>query len=336
MIRTAECVTPKHPDKMCDRISDAILDECLRQDPESRTAIEVMGGHGQIVIMGELATKAKFGAAFLNEVVTRIVGHSGMTIQNNLVKQSPFISKGVESGGAGDQGIMVGYACTETPELMPREVMLARSLCQFIYSYYPYDGKTQVTLNDQTIITIVASFQNVDRGTLFSVVELWLYNNKLENSNEAIKVLVNPAGDWSQGGFDADTGLTGRKIVVDNYGPRIPIGGGAFSGKDGTKVDRSAAYMARLIAVDYLYSHRAKEVFVYLSYAIGKSMPMQGTAIVDGKEISLLHSTYNLTPNAIIDFLKLKTPGFEKTAEWGHCGNYFPWDKAIKTYARNS
>ena len=318
MIRTAECVTPKHPDKICDRISDAILDECLKQDPNSRVAVETMGGHGEVNINGEITSNADLD---IPSIVERIVGKK-VEVRYNIVHQSNFIAQGVDNGGAGDQGIMVGYACNENPEYIPHELYLARDLCKSIYSYFPYDGKTQVTLEDGKIKTIVASFQNASSEQLEQVVVEWLQYN-----TDGIEIHLNPAGDWNVGGFDADAGVTGRKLVVDNYGPRVPIGGGAFSGKDSSKVDRSAAYMARKIAVDYLKNNDAEEVYVYLAYAIGYDKPVQSTVVVDGKEFKIRFNShdYDLTPNGIIKTLGLQEPKFEKTAEWGHMGTEQTW-----------
>jgi len=315
MIRTAECITPKHPDKICDRVSDAILDACLEQDPNTRAAIETMGGHGIITITGELTTNAYVD---IPSVVKRVYGKE-IGVQTNIVKQSNFIAQGVDTGGAGDQGIMVGYACNENDEYIPHELYLARDLCKSIYSYFPYDGKTQVTTDDGKIKTIVASFQNSTKEKLKEVVDEWL-----QYHTDDVEIHINPAGDWDMGGFDADAGVTGRKLVVDNYGPRVPIGGGAFSGKDSSKVDRSAAYMARKIAVDFLKQSKAKEVYVYLAYAIGYDKPVQATAIVDGIEI-MVNDIYDLSPNGIIKTLELQKPKFEKTAEWGHMGTGQSW-----------
>ena len=315
MIRTAECITPKHPDKICDRISDAILDACLEQDPNTRAAIETMGGHGIITITGELTTNAYVD---IPSVVKKVYGDE-IGVQTNIVKQSNFIAQGVDTGGAGDQGIMVGYACNENDEYIPHELYLARDLCKSIYSYFPYDGKTQVTTDDGKIKTIVASFQNSTKEKLKEVVDEWL-----QYHTDGVEIHINPAGDWDMGGFDADAGVTGRKLVVDNYGPRVPIGGGAFSGKDSSKVDRSAAYMARRIAVDFLKQSKAKEVYVYLAYAIGYDKPVQATAIVDGIEI-MVNDIYDLSPNGIIKTLELQKPKFEKTAEWGHMGTGQSW-----------
>lgn len=312
--RTAECVTPGHPDKICDIISDTILDACLEQDPDSRVAIETMGGHGKVFVSGEITTNADIGP--IKYLVKNVCGIDNVT--TNIVKQSNEIANGVDTGGAGDQGIMVGYACNENEALIPHELYLARKLAKHIYSQHPFDGKTQITLVDGVVDTIVASFQNVSTEELNDIVITWL-------GYQPNNLHCNPAGDWNQGGFDADAGVTGRKLVVDNYGPRVPIGGGAFSGKDATKVDRSGAYAARYIAVDQLHINNAKEVYVYLAYAIGKAEPVQATAIIDGVEVDVTNQ-YDLTPNSITEMFELKTPGFAKTAKWGAFGNKFCWD----------
>ena len=319
MIRTAECITPKHPDKICDRISDAILDKCLSQDPLSRVAVETCGGHGKVFVTGEVTTNAHIGS--IEDIVNRVCGEK-MEVTTNIVKQSNFIAQGVDTGGAGDQGIMVGYACNENDEYIPQELYLARDLCKKVYESYPFDGKTQITLDDGVIKSIVCSFQNAPKKELEKLINEWLDYHQFQEYD--IEIHCNPAGDWTMGGFDADAGVTGRKLVVDNYGPRVPIGGGAFSGKDSSKVDRSAAYMARKIAVDYLEKHDAMEVYVYLAYAIGHPQPVQATAIVDGSEI-VLNGEYDLSPKGIIETLKLKEPKFEKTAEWGHMGTGQIW-----------
>ncbi len=319
MIRTAECVSPMHPDKICDRIADAILDAALKEDPHTRSAIEVMGGHGIITITGEMSTQAYVN---VRDIVNRIIRQK-IGVQANIVRQSPEISRGVEVGGAGDQGIMVGYACNENEALIPQELYLARSLCRHIYNEYPYDGKTQITLDDERRLTaVVASFQNTEQETLFDLTKEWAVDNKLRLPENAL--FFNPAGDWEIGGFEADTGVTGRKLIIDNYGPRIPIGGGAYSGKDATKVDRSAAYMARKIAVDLLHKNKANEVLVYLAYAIGVVQPVMAVASIDGNQEAI--EGYDLSPQGIIDFLELDRPVFEKTAEWGHYGNGNKWE----------
>lgn len=321
--KTAESVSPKHPDKICDQISDAILDTYLTNDPLSRTAIEVVGGHGKIYITGEVNSKSP--KINLRPIVKRLA--CNVEIIENISIQSPNISSGVDNGGAGDQGIMIGYATNETPELLPLEYVLANKLNKAIFEKYPYDGKTQITIKDKKIISIVASFQNVSQDTLKQQVIGWLHNEPLAKFDDKnINLFINPAGDWKIGGFDADSGLTGRKLVIDNYGPQIPIGGGAFSGKDATKVDRSAAYMARKIAVDYLKKYNAKEVFVRLAYAIGYDQPLEATATVDGKRMVI--SGYDLSPNGIINFLDLRRPIFEATARYGHFNSQdFIWNK---------
>ena len=346
--RTAESVSPKHPDKLCDQISDAILDAYLEQDPNARVAAETCGGHGVVFVTGEITSTAE--NIDIEKIVHRIAGEN-LEVHTKIVKQSPEIAQGVDTGGAGDQGIMIGYACDETPEMLPKEVVLARRLNQFIYEKYPYDGKTQVTLApDGSVNSIVASFQNVPQSDLKARVEEFCKNygssgEALRSSSEdhklgrtalsvseeddaelrQIRLHINPAGDWNQGGFDADTGLTGRKLIVDNYGPRIAIGGGAYSGKDPSKVDRSAAYMARKIAVDYLKKRGAHEVLVRLAYAIGYAEPLEKTVIIDGVPEEI--EGYDLTPNGIINFLNLKRPIYEQTARYGHYGEGFDWDK---------
>ncbi len=324
--KTAESVSPKHPDKLCDQISDAILDAYLTDDPNARVAVETMGGHGKVFVVGEVSSKSHPDIA---PIVQRIAGDVELEVR--LVKQSPEIARGVDEGGAGDQGIMVGYACNDTPELVPLELALARSLNQYLFERWPFDGKTQVTLSDNEIVSIVASFQHAAHADLEAAVKEWAktqqyvnpYFVKYRNDNPTLH--INPAGDWQVGGFDADTGLTGRKLVVDNYGPRIPIGGGAFSGKDPSKVDRSAAYMARKIAVDYVKRFQANEVYVYLAYAIGYNQPVQATVLVDGVQKQI--EGYDLSPNGIIDYLNLKRPIYEQTARYGHFGHRdFTWE----------
>ncbi len=310
-IKTAECVSPKHPDKICDIIADSLLDAYLTIDKNSRTAIEVMGGHKLITINGEVTS---LGKPDLESIVRGIVGDD-YTVQINIVAQSPEIARGVDIGGAGDQGIMKGYATAETKSMMPLEYELARNLCQEIYKVYPFDGKTQVTLIDGKVSAVVASFQHAPTEALTTLVK------SIINSEY---YFINPAGEWNQGGFDADTGLSGRKLIVDNYGPEIPIGGGSFSGKDYTKVDRSGAYMARKIAVDFIHSG-AQEVFVKLAYAIGIPEPVMAVAIVDGKEIPI--TNYNLTPRGIRELLKLDEVTYADTATWGHFGRGCRWDK---------
>ena len=324
IFRTAESVSPRHPDKLCDQISDAILDAYLANDANARVAIETVGGHGKVFITGEVSSISHPEIA---PIVGRIAGDVELTV--HLAKQSPEIASGVDTGGAGDQGIMTGYATSETLELLPLEVVLARKLNQRLYKQWPYDGKTQVTLSGSEIVAVVASFQHAKQAELRSAVEKWLdaveRGYSLQTTNTVIH--ANPAGDWQQGGFDADAGLTGRKLVVDNYGPRTPIGGGCFSGKDPSKVDRSAAYMARYIAIDYLKKFEAREVYVYLAYAIGYDQPLEATAVVDGKEYIV--NGYDLSPSGITSYLDLQRPQYEQTARYGHFGHSeFSWEVA--------
>ncbi|HNW71832.1 MAG TPA: methionine adenosyltransferase domain-containing protein [Candidatus Paceibacterota bacterium] len=312
-IKTAEFVSPGHPDKICDFIADSILDAYLEKDKESRVAIEVMGGHNLIVINGEVTSNA---SPDLESLVKNIIGMDFKVIIN-LSKQSSDIARGVDIGGAGDQGIMKGYATTETVSMMPREYELARNLCQKVYEKYPHDGKVQVTLNGDVVETVIVSFQNSKNEDLLPLVQ---------NIIKANEYLINPAGEWTIGSFDSDTGLSGRKLVIDNYGPELPIGGGSFSGKDYTKVDRSGAYMARKIAVDFIKKGIAKEVFVKLAYAIGKPEPVMAVAVLDGKEIKI--EGYDLTPKGIKETLNLENTKFADTARWGHFGRSdFSWEK---------
>ena len=318
--RTAESVSPKHPDKLCDQISDAILDAYLAVDPNVRVAAETCGGHGVVFVTGEITSTAQ--DIDIPAIVKRIAGPD-VEIHTKIVQQSPEIAQGVDTGGAGDQGIMIGYACDETPEMLPLEVVLSRRLNQFIYDQKAYDGKTQITIApDGSIDSIVASFQNVSHDELEKMVQDFIKEYDLKGK---LELHINPAGDWHQGGFDADTGLTGRKLIVDNYGPRVAIGGGCYSGKDPSKVDRSAAYMARKIAVDYLKKRQAHEVLVRLAYAIGYAEPLEKTVIIDGEPEEI--EGYDLTPNGIIKFLDLRRPIYEKTARYGHYGEGFDWDK---------
>lgn len=318
--RTAESVSPKHPDKLCDQISDAILDAYLSKDPTARVAVETVGGHGKVFIVGEVTSRATVA---IERIVERLA--PGNEVEVRIVAQSPEIAHGVDTGGAGDQGIMVGYACDETPELLPLEVVLSRQLNQYLFEKWPHDGKTQVTLRDGKVVSIVASFQHAKTTELKQAVIAWLNSlpSTLYNLQSTF-LHINPAGDWDQGGFDADTGLTGRKLVVDNYGPRIPIGGGCFSGKDPSKVDRSAAYAARRIAVEYLRKRKAKEVFCHLAYAIGYDQPLEATVTIDGVQEPV--TGYSLSPNGIIQWLDLRKPQYEQTARYGHFGHNFPWE----------
>lgn len=323
--KTAESVSPCHPDKVCDRISDALLDAHLTQDPAARVAIDVAGGHGKVFVTGEVTSRAT--DIDVADIVKRIAGE--VEVIEHIAAQSSEIAQGVDTGGAGDQGIMVGYATNETKEHLPLEVVLSRGLNQYLYEKWPYDGKTQVTTKDGHVVSIVASFQHAPKTELENAVREWIeQESRAVVDDNTLELHVNPAGDWDQGGFDADAGLTGRKLVVDNYGPRIPIGGGAFSGKDPSKVDRSAAYMARKIALDYLKARDAHEVYVYLAYAIGYDQALEATVVIDG--VSEQVSGYDLSPRGIVKFLDLKRPIYEKTAEYGHFGHSgFSWEAQV-------
>ncbi len=326
MIHTAESVTLAHPDKVCDQISDAILDACLAQDPYARVAVETVGGHGLITITGEVTTSASVDFRKIAGEVYRDCGYTtpvGITV--NIVSQSPEIAHGVDRAGAGDQGIMVGYATDETPELMPLPVVLSRALTRAMGRH---DGKSQVTVENGRVTRVLTSL--CESGDMSDVaLEEAVAREIVPRLADGLSLqeawMRNPNGSWSIGGFDADTGLTGRKIAVDTYGPTIPVGGGAFSGKDATKVDRSAAYMARKIACGYLRARGAREVFVHLAYAIGVAEPVMAVATVDGVQEKIVG--YDLTPRGIIEALDLRRPQFRETAKYGHFGNGFLWDR---------
>ncbi len=333
-LRTAEFVSPKHPDKICDYIADSILDNYLAQDPHSRVAVEVMGGHGLITLNGEVTSSANIDCT---QIVQSIVGPDYKVI-TNIAKQSPEIARGVDVGGAGDQGIMVGFASSSTPNFVPLEYELARSLCQQIFKVYPYDGKVQVTVDvggggTSQVKCVVASFQNSKSSDLEALVRSLI---------TADKYLINPAGEWQQGGFDADSGLSGRKLVVDAYGPSVAIGGGSFSGKDATKVDRSGAYYARKVAVDLLTksaqtqltrtqssrNQPTREVLIKIAYAIGISEPVMAVAYIDGVEHDI-STQYDFSPQTICQLLNLDQPQFSQLSQWGHFGRKNIWDKGF-------
>ncbi len=292
-------------------------DPVLQLDPSARVAVEVMGGHGLITLNGEVTSSSTIDCT---SIVKQIVGPDYKVI-TNIAQQSPEIARGVDVGGAGDQGIMVGYATSSTPNFVPVEYELARSLCQDVYKVYPYDGKVQVTVDFASakpkVKCVVASFQNSNSSELEELVRSLIV---------ADKYLINPAGEWRQGGFDADSGLSGRKLVVDAYGPHVPIGGGSFSGKDYTKVDRSAAYYARKVAVDLFSKHNAVEVIVKIAYAIGIADPVMAVAYVDGNPQDISH-LYDFSPKAIYDILDLTKPQYAQLSQWGHFGHGNIWDK---------
>jgi len=340
---TVESVSSGHPDKICDQISDAILDECLRQDPNSRVAAECFGGHGLLVIGGEITTTAEIDAEKIARKVYKEIGYTDeLEIITRLVKQSPDIAVGVDTGGAGDQGIMYGYATNETEEYLPRAVALVHKLTKGMEDLrksgeLPFllpDAKAQITIEDNKIKTVLISTQHIKdvsqgeikKGLIEKLIVPVIGNGDYE-------IMVNPTGIFSQGGFEADTGLTGRKIMVDTYGGLIPHGGGAFSGKDASKVDRSAAYMARFVAKNIVAQGLAKECLVSVAYAIGHEYPLMVSALDEnGKDISnLIEGKYDFRPRAIVERLGLKRPIFQATAAYGHFGrDLFPWEEIVK------
>lgn len=342
---TVESVTSGHPDKVCDQISDAILDACLASDPTSRVAVETFGGHGLLVIGGEVTTRADIDYEALARETYEKIGYSHeLKILVNIVQQSPDIAQGVEAGGAGDQGMMYGYATDETPELMPESVVKVHALARRLeelrkndpeFSWLKPDGKTQITVSDRKIKTVLVSCQH-DEEASSDLIRQSLIEKVLMpviGDMRNVEILVNPTGRFVQGGFEADTGLTGRKIMVDTYCGLVPHGGGAFSGKDATKVDRSAAYMARFAAKNIVAAGLAKECLVSVAYAIGREEPLMVEAIDEsGRSLAdVVRKKFDFRPQAIIDRLDLRAPVFQKTAAYGHFGrDGFSWEKVEK------
>ena len=365
---TSESITEGHPDKVCDQISDRILDALLEQDPMSRCACEVTAEPGAVHIMGEITTGAEVNYEECARQVIRRIGYTkdeyGFTdkcrITCSLHKQSPDIAMGVNNAmddekalGAGDQGMMFGYACNETPSYMPLAIQLANELTRRltyvrragILTYLRPDGKSQVTVEyvdgkPHRIEAIVISAQHDDTVPIGKLREEIMDNVILPVIPDALwdantKIYINPTGRFVLGGPAADTGLTGRKIIADTYGGYARHGGGAFSGKDPTKVDRSAAYMARYIAKHIVAAGLADKCEIQLSYAIGVAQPVSimvdtfGTNKIPEDVIQswvLLH--IDLRPGAIIETLNLRRPIYEKTAAYGHFGREeFPWEK---------
>lgn len=342
---TVESVTSGHPDKICDQISDAILDECLRQDPKSRVAIEAFGSHGVLMVGGELTTSADFNAEAIARKLYRQIGYAdNLRVITEIAKQSPDISQGVDTGGAGDQGIMYGYATDETPEFLPQAVVLVHKLAKGLetlrrdvggFSWLGPDGKTQVTMEDGRVKAILVSAQHNE-----DVTQEFIRSELIKNlihpfiGHDAVaEIFVNPTGRFVQGGFTADTGLTGRKIMVDTYGGLIPHGGGAFSGKDPTKVDRSAAYMARFAAKNVVASGLAHQCLVSVAYAIGRAEPLMVHAVNEkGGDISkVLVGKFDFRPAAIIERLGLRRPIYLQTAAYGHFGKPgLPWEEIAR------
>lgn len=342
-IYSVESVTEGHPDKICDQVSDAILDECLKADPKSRVAIETFGSHGLLVIGGEITTHADFDAAKIAKKVYKDIGYKDkLKIVTNIVKQSPDIAMGVDTGGAGDQGIMYGYATKETPEYLPSGIAIVHKLTRGLADLrksgeIPWlmpDGKAQVTLSGNKIKTILISTQhkkNILSETIKKTLTAKLIK-KIVGDTDGIEILVNPTGNFVVGGFMGDTGLTGRKIMVDTYGGLIPHGGGCFSGKDPTKVDRSGAYMCRFAAKNMVAQGYGKEILVSVAYAIGESEPLMLSAINEnGKNLSaVLKKNFDFKPLSIIERLDLRRPIYRETASYGHFGrSTFPWEQLV-------
>jgi S-adenosylmethionine synthetase len=364
---TSESVTEGHPDKIADQISDAVLDAILTQDPEGRVACETLVTTGLAVIAGEITTKASINyKQIVRDTITEIgyddasYGYDANTcsVLDAVGTQSPHIAQGVDSGGAGDQGLMFGYACNETPELMPMPIQLAHDLTKKLsdvrrdgtIEYLRPDGKSQVTVEyrdgrpfriDAVVIstqTAAVEIETIRKDVLEKVIKPTLPAELLD---ENTKYHINPTGKFEIGGPMGDAGLTGRKIIVDTYGGYAPHGGGAFSGKDPTKVDRSAAYMARYIAKNIVAAGLAEKCTVQLAYAIGVAEPVSvyvdthGTGKVDEDKLSqAVRKNFELTPKGIIETLDLRKPIFKETARFGHFGrDGFSWEKTDKADA---
>ena len=364
-IFTSESVTEGHPDKMADQISDAVLDAVLTDDPTGRVACEVLVTTGICLVAGEITTTTYVDVPKLaREVIASIgftdsaMGFDAKTcgVLNVIQAQSPDIAMGVDTGGAGDQGLMFGYACTETEELMPLPITLAHKLARRLsesrnskeLAWLRPDGKSQVSVeyvNGQPsrIDAVVVSTQHDDAVSteeLRAEVKKKIIDVVIPASmvDSATKYHINPTGRFVIGGPHGDTGLTGRKIIVDTYGGMGRHGGGAFSGKDPTKVDRSACYMARYVAKNLVAAGLATRVEVQLAYAIGVAEPVSvnvntfGTGVLDDEKIvGLIRSHFSLTPKGMIDHLDLRRPIYRATAAFGHFGrNEFPWESTAK------
>lgn len=361
---SSESVTEGHPDKLADQISDAVLDEMLRQDPNSRVACETLLTTGLVIVAGEITTEAYVE---IPDIVRGTLKETGYTrakfgfdyqtcgVLTAIHAQSPDIAMGVDTGGAGDQGMMFGYACDETPELMPMPIMLAHKLARRLATVrkedeIPYlrpDGKTQVTIQYEgsrpvRIDKVLISTQhqpNVPQSTIRSDMIEHVAKPILppEMVDDKTEFFVNPTGAFSIGGPQGDTGLTGRKIIVDTYGGMAKHGGGAFSGKDPTKVDRSAAYMMRYVAKNVVAAGLAKRCELQVAYAIGRSEPMgihvdtwRSNVIPEEKIEELIVKYFDLTPNGIIKKLDLRRPIYKQTAAYGHFGRTdldVPWEE---------
>ena len=372
-IFTSESVTEGHPDKMADQISDAVLDAVMKDDPMGRVACEVLVTTGLAVIAGEITTKSIFNVPDLvRDVIADIgftdaaMGYDAKTcgILNAIQTQSAHIAMGVDTGGAGDQGMMFGYACDETAELMPLPIMMAHKLVKQLsevrraglVNWLRPDGKSQVSVEyvngaPKRIDAIVLSTQHapeVSQEELIAQIRKLVIDPIIpaDMVDSGTKYHINPTGRFVIGGPHGDTGLTGRKIIVDTYGGMGRHGGGAFSGKDPTKVDRSACYMARYIAKNIVAAGLATRCEVQLAYAIGVAEPVSvmvdtfGTGVVDSARLTeLVRANFGLTPKAIIDSLQLRRPIYRKTAAFGHFGRNeptFTWEAIDKAEALRS
>ncbi|CAN5513234.1 methionine adenosyltransferase [soil metagenome] len=367
---TSESVTEGHPDKIADQISDSILDAILAQDPVSRVACETLVTTGLALVAGEITTSAYVD---FQEVVRATINEIGYNrgkfgfdaetcaVLSSIHSQSPDIAMGVDTGGAGDQGLMFGYACTETEELMPLPIMLAHKLTKGLSTarrdgtldFLRPDGKSQVSVEyDGTkplrVDTVVVSSQHssavaneaLKEGIIESIVNKVIPEGMMDSKT---RILINPTGRFVVGGPHGDAGVTGRKIIVDTYGGAAPHGGGAFSGKDPTKVDRSASYMARYVAKNIVAAGLAERCTVQLAYAIGVAEPVSvlidtdGTGQVpDDKIAEVVRSNFNMTPRGIIETLDLRRPIYKQTAAFGHFGRTepdFTWERTDKANA---
>lgn len=363
-IFTSESVTEGHPDKVCDQISDAILDACLAEDKDSRVACECFAGKGFLLIGGEITTKANINADKIARNVIKEIGytnpntgfyHEDVAISVMLNSQSPDIAQGVDTGGAGDQGIMFGYACNETPELMPAPIQYAHALTKQLAKVRKEtyngvimpDGKSQVSVEydkDGKVVRIDTILISTQHSESIEIEELKkiLINDVIskviptELIDANTKILVNPTGRFVIGGPKGDTGLTGRKIIVDSYGGYSRHGGGAWSGKDPTKVDRSASYMARYIAKNVVASGIANRCEIQLAYAIGVAEPVSvyvDTELDEATNImisNIIKENIDLTPKGIIEKLGLRDVEYRKLAAYGHIGREdteAPWER---------
>ncbi len=368
-IFTSESVTEGHPDKIADQVSDAILDEVLRQDPRSRVACETLVTTGLCVVAGEITTKAVIDVKTLVRKVICDIGYDnaeygfdGKTcgIMDCIQTQSPDIAMGVDTGGAGDQGLMFGYACNETKELMPLPIMLAHQLTKQLsvmrrskkMPFLRSDGKSQVSVEyvdgkptriDAVVVSTQHDEMDIERLRKLvrkNVIDPVIPKNMVDKNT---KYHINPTGRFVIGGPHGDTGLTGRKIIVDTYGGMGRHGGGAFSGKDPTKVDRSACYMARYVAKNIVAAKLADRVEVQLAYAIGVAEPVSvlvntfGTGKIEESKITdLVLKHFELTPKGMIESLKLRRPIYRETAAFGHFGRTektFTWEATDKAAA---